>query len=185
MKIPVVLYLHGCGGIEHDDLSYRKMMLEQGYAVFMPDSFIRNRMPCAAEGSLSERVQMRTAELSNALQQLRMLPWVDQGHIILMGFSEGGNAVDNWSRPGFKAIIILGSACSDGATGSPAAPLNVPVLAIVGQNDNYRPGLRCNVTRSIGGSRSIAIPGARHRIADYPQTRNAIRGFLGQCCKVK
>jgi len=185
VKLPVVLYLHGCAGIEREDLVYRKLMLEQGYAVFMPDSFVRNRMPCAAEGPLSDRIHMRTAEVAYALKQLRKLPWVDQGHIILMGFSEGGNTVDNWSRPGFKAMIILGSACTEFATGKPAAPANVPVLTIVGQNDRFRPGLRCNVTRNIGGSRSIVIPGAGHRVAAYPQTRNAIRHFLNQCCKLK
>ncbi|MEJ2441037.1 MAG: dienelactone hydrolase family protein, partial [Gammaproteobacteria bacterium] len=173
IKIPVALYLHGCAGIGREDTSYRKLMLEQGYAVFMPDSFARNRMPCADEGSLSDRVYMRTAEVRNALQQLRKLPWVDQDRIILMGFSEGGNAVDNWSRPGFRAMIILGSACTEGSTDKPAAPGNVPVLAIVGQNDTYRPGLHCNITRTIGGSRSIVIPGAGHKVAAYPQTREA------------
>lgn len=185
IKIPVVLYLHGCGGIEREDFSYRDLMLKQGYAVFMPDSFIRNRMPCRDEGPLSERINMRTDEVKNALTQLRKLPWVDQKHILLMGFSEGGNTVDNWSRPGFAAEIILSSACTETGTSKPRAPADVPVLAIVGQNDNYRPGLSCYITRTIGGSRSIVIPGARHQVAHYPQTRDAIKRFLSQCCKSK
>ncbi len=183
IKVPAVLYLHGCSGISADGLTYRKLMLKQGYAVFMPDSFARGRLKCAQEGTLSERVDMRTDEVSNALQELKKLSWVDQSHIILMGFSEGGNTVDNWSHPGFKAEIILASACTLNASGTPNAPKNVPVLAIVGANDDYRPGQRCKMTRTIGGSRSIVVPHARHHVAKYTETQEAIKTFLSLCCQ--
>lgn len=183
IKVPVVLYLHGCAGIRDEDLSYRDFMLEQGYAVFMPDSFARDRQECSAQGKLWERIDMRSIEVINAVKELKKLPWVDQEHIILMGFSEGGNTTDNWSRSGFKAHIILGSACTLIATGTPNAPENVPVLAIVGEQDDYRPGQTCSITRTIGGSRSVVIPNADHWVANYTQTRYAIKNFLNQCCR--
>jgi dienelactone hydrolase len=148
----------------------------------MPDSFQRpGRKECDAEGSLKHRVSLRTQEVEYALARIRELSWVDQQRVILMGFSEGGNTTDNWSRKGFAAHIVIGSACAL-VGGAPAAPEGVPVLAIVGSKDEFRPGLSCKIERTIRGSKSIVIPGAGHSIAGYGKTRNAIRTFLSQCC---
>ena len=130
---------------------------------------------------MRHRVKLRTEEVAYALNEIRHLTWVDQKRVLLMGFSEGGNTVDSWSMPGFAAQIIMGSACTL-VDGIPAAPASVAVLAIVGQNDDYRPGQSFWVERTNGGSRSIVIPGGPHKVADYPQTREAIRTFLHQCC---
>jgi len=181
-KVPVVLYLHGCTGIKEQATLYRSMLLVQGYAVFMPDSFQRpNRLECKNEGSLEYRVYLRLQELKYAAEQIRHLSWVDQKRVVLMGFSEGGNTVDHWKQKGFAAHIIIGSACTL-VGGTPAAPPDVPVLAIVGEHDDYRPGLSCTVKRTVGGSKSIVIPAAHHQVAQYPQTREAIKSFLHQCC---
>ena len=182
-KIPVALYLHGCAGLSNEDDYYLNLMLEQGYAVFMPDGFKRpGRRKCSEQGPLWERVDMRTVEVINALKELKLLQWVDQERLILMGFSEGGNTTDNWSRPGFMAHIILGSACTLSG-GTPAAPKNIPVLAIVGSNDNYRPGMSCKIERKIGGSRSVVVQGGEHWIGFRDETKTAIKRFLHECCK--
>lgn len=181
-RVPVVVYLHGCAGIGHQAALYRKLLMSEGYAVFMPDSFARpGRRKCRDEGPLYQRVRLRKQEIAYASEQLRLLPWVDHQRTILMGFSEGGNAVDNWSDSRFRAEIITGSACTL-VGGKPAAPAGVAVLAIVGAQDRYRPGKSCTITRTVGGSRSIVIPGANHEVADYAQTRDAITQFLRKCC---
>ena len=182
-KVPAVLYLHGCAGISYEAWVYTQLLVEEGYAVFIPDSFEREggRLPCSQWGSLQYRVSQRTEEAKYALTRILELDWVDQEKIVLMGFSEGGNTVDNWSQSGFAAHIIIGSACTL-VGGSPAAPPDVPVLAIVGSNDEFRPGLSCNVYRTICGSSSIVIQGAGHAIAEYPETQEAILTFLNQSC---
>lgn len=181
-KTPVVLYLHGCTGWSKQDDIYRDLLVKEDYAVFMPDSFQRpGRQQCGKQGPLEERVAMRTEEVEYALGKIRELPWVDQDHVILMGYSEGGNTTDNWSRPGFAAHIIIGSACTL-VGGEPAAPADVPVLAIVGEKDHYRPGQSCRIDRTIGGSRSIVIPGGAHWVGDHAQTLDAIKTFLRECC---
>jgi dienelactone hydrolase len=181
-KLPVVLYLHGCAGFSQQDVIYRKLLVSKGYAVFMPDSFMRPwRAKCRDAGPLDERVEMRKQEIAYALHAIRQLPWVNQQRVILMGFSEGGNATDSWSKPGFAAHIVLGSACTLSG-GQPAAPAGVPVLAIVGSLDQHRPGQHCRIKRTMAGSQSIVIAGARHSIAKFPQTQHAIRRFLQQCC---
>lgn len=36
--------------------------------------------------------------------------------------------------------------------------------------------------RTVGGSRSIVLPGVGHSVAQYPETQKAIKQFLQQCC---
>lgn len=181
-KVPVVLYLHGCSGFTQQADIYRDLLISEGYAVFAPDSFQRpGRKKCRDQGPLRDRVLLRSEEVEYALKEIRKLTWVDQEHVILMGFSEGGNTTDSWSKPGFAAHIILGSACTL-VGGVPAAPAGVPVLAIVGEKDRFRPGLSCKILRTVGGSRSIVISGGQHAIAGFKETRQAIKAFLRQCC---
>lgn len=184
IKIPLAIHMHGCAGIGGNDEAgeYLDLMLSQGYAVFMPDSFQRpGREKLCGQGGMHERIAMRTTEISYALKQIRKLNWVDQDRLVLMGFSEGGNATDNWYTRDFAGLIVLGSACTHSG-GSPTAPNDVPVLAIVGEIDDYRPGMSCTITRKIKGSKSIVIPGADHWIATHSVTQNAIKQFLQQCC---
>jgi len=184
MKIPLAIHMHGCGGIGENDEAreYRDLMLSLGYAVFMPDSFQRpGRERLCGQGGMHERIDMRTNEVAYALKQIRKLNWVDQDRLVLMGFSEGGNATDNWYTRDFAGLIVLGSACTHSG-GSPSAPAEVPVLAIVGESDDYRPGMSCTIKRKIKGSRSIVIPNADHWIATDSVTQNAIKQFLQQCC---
>ena len=107
--------------------------------------------------------------------------WVDQDRIILTGFGEGGNTAENWRTDDFVGIIIFGTACISSG-GSPLAPKDVPVLAIIGEHDEFRPGESCSIKRKAGGSQSIVIPGANQFIAKYPQTREAVVKFLRRCC---
>ncbi|MDH5395045.1 MAG: dienelactone hydrolase family protein [Gammaproteobacteria bacterium] len=181
-KVPAVIYMHGCAGISNEAYNYKNIMLSQGYAFFMPDSFARpGREKLCGKGGMNERVTMRQREVSTALKELRKMTWIDQKKIILMGFSEGGNTTDSWYNDDFTALIVLGSACTNSG-GSPSAPANVPVLAIVGEHDDYRPGMSCSITRTIGGSQSIIIKGANHWISHYDETKKAINQFLKTCC---
>lgn len=182
VKVPAAIYMHGCAGIKDEGYNYKSIMLSQGFAFFMPDSFARpGRAKLCGTGGMNERVAMRHREVSTALKEIRKLPWIDQKKVILMGFSEGGNTTDSWYNDDFSALIVLGSACTNSG-GSPIAPDNVPVLAIVGEHDDYRPGLSCSITRTIGGSKSIIIKGADHWISHYSETEKSIIQFLGKCC---
>ena len=188
VKVPIAIHMHGCKGIDDGDDAgqYRSLLLSQGYAVFMPNSFARpGRQVLCGKGGMYERIDTRLEEVRYALDQVQKLKWVNQKNIILTGFSEGGNTVDNWYTDEFAGQIILGSACTLTDDGSPAAPKNVPVLAIVGESDNYRPGLSCTITRKAKGSKSIVIPGADHWISHYDLTKNSIKSFLRQCCSIK
>ncbi|MDH5178962.1 MAG: dienelactone hydrolase family protein, partial [Gammaproteobacteria bacterium] len=169
-KVPVVLYLHGCKGMSRQADRFNDLLVSAGYAVFMPDSFKRpGRRQCGEQGTLRERVALRIEEVEYAFARIKEMAWVDQNRVMLMGFSEGGNATDNWSSTGFAGLLVMGSACTL-VGGKPAAPVGTPVLAVVGADDEYRPGKSCSIDESDGVSKSIVIQGAGHAVAQYPET---------------
>jgi dienelactone hydrolase len=165
-KAPAVLVMHGCSGIFGSPNSYQVFFMEQGFAVFEPDSFARPGHSCRYND-----LDTRTEDLEYAYTRIRELPWVDPEHILLMGISQGGAAVARWSKPGFAAHIVLANNCNGTR---PLAPAGVPVLAVVGAEDEYYQGSSCQVVRKVNGSRSIVIPDAPHGIIDYEVTRQAM-----------
>jgi len=150
--------------------------MKRGYAVFEPDSFARPGRTCNRR-----TLYKRTEELAYALRAMRQLPWVDSDRVVLMGISQGGQAVAEWNNPGFLSHIILSDNC-DGR--QPAAPENTPVLAVVGEKDPaYVASSSCKISRKFGGSESIVLAGAPHGISELPETQLAIENFLNQCCQ--
>jgi dienelactone hydrolase len=172
-KAPAILVMHGCSGIAHGSLEYRRYFAAAGYVVFEPDSFARpGRKPPCKRNVLHLRIE----EIGQALAEIRKLPWVHQDRVILMGISEGGAAVAGWDKPGFAGHIIMEAACHDTKDRRPAAPLTTPVLALIGENDQN--GKHCQISRDVAGSKSIVIQGAGHAIDDLPETGAAIISFL-------
>lgn len=167
MKAPAVLLLHGCSGLARGPAPRRLLLMKWGYAIFEPDSFARPGRTCN-----QRTLFKRTEELDYALKIMRTLPWVDPDRIVLMGISQGGAAVAAWGQPGFAAHIIVANNC----TGLHSkAPAGTPVLAVIGEKDDYTPGSSCKIDRKVGGSKSIVIPGAGHAL-DFPE--NAVEAFL-------
>ena len=174
-KAPAVLVLHGCAGVIRSPTAYRIFFMQRGYAVFEPDSFARpGRKPCE-DDRWAETIVRRIEELRYSYKSIRTLPWVDQNRVVLMGISEGATAVAAWRQSGFAAHIIIADDCGGG---QPQAPAGTPVLAVVGEKDEYFGGSSCNVTRKIKGSKSIIIPDAPHNISDLPETGKAVEEFL-------
>ncbi len=169
-RAPAVLVMHGCSGMFGSPNSYQVFFMERGFAIFEPDSFARPGHSCK-DGDLDTR----TEDLEYAFERIRELPWVNQDQILLMGISQGGATVARWSKPGFAAHIILANNCNGT---KPRAPADIPVLAVVGAEDEYYQGSSCQVKRQIDGSRSIVIPGAPHGIIDYEETAQAMDELL-------
>lgn len=184
VRMPSVLYLHGCRH-SHDEISYQKLLLDEGFAVWRPDSWARpGRKAYCGDGNRYKHV-LRREEMTLALEKLHQLPWVDKDRIVVMGYSEGGGAIATWAQPGFAGHIIIGSDCwAAGDFGAaPKAPAGTPVLNIIGENDEYYaphagPGSHCAVDKSVQHSDVIVIPDAMHSVHSYPVTRNAIKSFI-------
>ncbi|MFT5111049.1 MAG: dienelactone hydrolase [Parasphingorhabdus sp.] len=171
-KVPAALVMHGCSGLIRSPTAYRVLLMQNGYAVFEPDSFARPGHTCNFE-----TLYRRTEDLAYAYEQISKLPWVDSDRIVLLGISQGGRAVAKWNQPGFAAHIILDNNCSRGI---PKAPTNTPVLSIVGSKDERLQGSSCDVSQHAEGSKSIVIEGAPHGISDYEETEQAIVHLLNR-----
>ena len=171
-KVPALLLLHGCTGLARGPDVLRMFLMGLGYAIFEPDSFARPKRTCN-----QTTLYKRTEELAYALDKIRQLPWVDRERIILMGVSQGGAAVAQWSEPGFSAHIILANNCSGE---KPAAPAETPVLAITGGKDSLSRGINCDISPQAARSRLIIIPEAGHGVSDLPKTLAVIAEFLDQ-----
>jgi len=177
-KSPAVLVLHGCSGLSYGDRDYRRYFINSGYAVFEPNSFARpGREPCT-EDTWDESYRMRVEELEQALIEIQKMAWVDQEQLFLMGISEGGAVAAGWSKNGFVGHIILEASCGTQKDRIPAAPLNIPVLAAIGEKDRWGKGASCNTKTHAPGSNSIVIKNAPHGMSDRPEVGKAVDDFL-------
>ena len=193
--LPVVLYLHGCGGFDysHDGTmgGWAQTLTAAGYAVVMPTSFARQHRPqncdtAAQVGGLAmEVMDMRLEELEYGLAQLRTLSWADQRNLFLMGHSEGGITVARWGGRGFNGHIISGWTCT--APPRPAfdglrTPPMTPVLAISFEIDPWFPGPYAGSCASKFGTRKdarqVTLPGTGHETASHAEARTAVLRFL-------
>jgi dienelactone hydrolase len=115
---PVVIFLHGCGGIDMHERRWADHLKSQGFIVVLPDSLaIPGRSKnCDSTthttnlGKIPVR-ELRPAEASYAMARVREQTWADQDNIFLMGHSEGGMTVSRTPVEGFKAVISSGFWC--------------------------------------------------------------------------
>jgi dienelactone hydrolase len=181
-KIPVVLHMHGCGGISSGDSRWADVYADMGYLTILPNSFRRSdRVSMCRSGGWGYRSQLRIEEIDYALHQISKIPWIDVNRIFLSGHSEGGNALSFYRGEEFAAYIILGTNCRH-AGGVPRVAGNIPVLNIVGSMDEFGYGSGCRVNRSVGGSGLVVVNGAGHDVSQEEQARRAVREFLENCC---
>lgn len=138
---PTVIYMHGCNGIGSGSL--HKALVRAGFAVISPNSLARENYhgSCIPRkkiyGTRRDAIAIRTADLAHAIEQAKMLPWVDARNIFLVGQSEGGAVVATFRsgdpRHSVAARVIGGHDCSWGGV---QAPRSEPVLAILGSKDH-------------------------------------------------
>lgn len=195
LRLPAVLLLHGCNGFGVEEENARLLLVENGYPVFMPDSFARpgRRSNCATATGATALEPLaptfRLEEIDFALDQIARLGFVDR--VFLIGSSEGGLAVasQRHSPLPLAGIVILSWHCQgrEPFVGVKAPP-EIPVLAIIGDNDPWyraRAGRHCGeVLAGRRDARSIVLPGSGHSIfsatdlANAERARAAILAFL-------
>ncbi len=181
-KLPAVIYLHGCAGNTAGH-HWGRILGQLGFAFFAPDSLARPRDSLCWTGGMDYRISLRREEYRYALAELRKLSWIDQKRIILMGSSEGAQAASDYSGHDFAAIVLSATDCRFSG-GSPSAPRDVPVLNMVGEFDDKGGGAGCIVSRTVGGSKSVTIKRAGHKLPGYREARKVLEKFLKACCAV-
>lgn len=163
VKVPAVLYLHGCAGFTSMP-TWGGYFVRRGFAFFAPNSFARPgraRMCGRDLGGL--KLSMRQEEMQYALQKLRAIDWIDQRRIVLVGYSEGAHPAAHYQGTDFAAVVLLGIDCRMSG-GSPLLPPSIPVLNIVGSLDEYGYERGCGIRRTTGGSRRVVLQDTGHAV---------------------
>lgn len=193
-RLPVVIYLHGCTGINEDAFRWGSYISSLGFIVILPNSMARvGRVPnCDAKlkrgtSAFPLAKAYRQEEISYALIKAMNSPWAQRKNIFLMGHSEGGIAAAQSSYSQFAGIIISGATCTnrenpvyDGIF----APPNMPVLAVASIQDSWhenRPAVRGRCADKAQGRlffEQVDLPGSRHPTSVSPAAREAVKKFL-------
>jgi len=188
--IPLVVYAHGCAGLDDDVVSWADALAHAGYTVVAPDSFARagRRVSCDGRTVYPRRdpgvLALRESEIRYAVAQARMLTWVRQASIALLGFDQGGVVVAGYRGPPVTAYVVTGWTCTapDVRHGL-FTPPDRPVLAIRWADDplfgdpawNGDCGAHLDARPA---SRSIVLEGRGHSVAENAEAREAVLRFL-------
>jgi dienelactone hydrolase len=188
--IPVVVYAHGCAGLDDDLSRWAALLTRHGYAVIAPDHRARGAgvLACRDRGlygpSDLPALATRDAEIRYALRQVRTLAWVRQDAVFLLGFGQGAVIAAGHAGPPFSGYILTGWTCTSphGRGGLATAPTR-PVLAIRWADDPWFRGSAWNgdCGAADGGrraARSIVLEGSGHSVAGDARAERAVVEFL-------
>lgn len=170
--LPAVIFLHGCEGFQVHfwEANFPIALAKAGYVVFIPDSFARGPQRTQACHKVRwDTLVLRHGEVDEAVKRLQAMSWIDKRNLFLAGHSEGGMATATYDGYEFNAYYISGWTCASRVEqlNPMRTPKNKPVLAVIGDKDEYYPGN--NGVRHCGdrmdgrpNSRSIVMPGYDH-----------------------
>jgi dienelactone hydrolase len=196
-KVPVVLLMHGSGGIYDAMLGYwPKLLNAQGISVFSLDRFGPRGVKSTAEDQSQVPFAADVADAFAALRLLASHPSIDAQRIAIMGFSRGG--VASWRTAveriiaaqqlpeglRFAAHIQVYSAGCSGVLRlivKPGVFSKAPELWIHGDADDYTPIGACrDYSKRIGEAGTpvefVSLPGAYHKFDGDDQRRITVRG---------
>lgn len=192
-RLPVVVYMHGCTGIEKSDRRLMRAVSRAGFLVVAPDSMARQYRPRQCKprkktGGFNLFVyDFRQAEINFALQQLRQSGWADTANLFLVGSSEGGLAAALHRGAAFRARVITKWTCHGShLVRGLSAPPDEPVLAIVREKDPWYDAEKTRQSGECGayfddrpGSRSWVLEtGKGHNVFKEDQVTEEIVSFL-------
>jgi dienelactone hydrolase len=188
---PVVIALHGCGGLggrsEPVQTRYRdwaEQLFKGGQAVLLPDSYGSRELgpQCRAKEHKILARRERVADIMASRQWLVEQPWAAHDRISLLGWANGASAL-LWAvrpqlssrsvEPDFRSAIAFYPDCriSSGLGWS----ARVPTLLLIGAKDDVSspPACRQMVDGARGRSalaRIVVYPGAYHDFdrANFP-----------------
>ncbi|AYB52864.2 dienelactone hydrolase family protein [Ralstonia solanacearum] len=193
---PVVVALHGCGGLYTPAgadahalgeryRGYAQWLAAHGYAVVLPDSFGPRGKPhgICTEPTAGRSITgtVRRADILATLRWVAAQPGLDARRIVLLGWSNGAQAVLDtvdasraWpaDTPTVERAVAFYPGCL-AALQRPAYQLNAPLLLLAGANDDWTPADRCQALQTAVLARQ---PQARFELELFS---GAYHGFDG------
>lgn len=183
-KHPVILYLHGCGGLRTP-----RTFLDHGAIVVAPNSFASG-LACRPDPvHMGQVFTARQADATYAAAQLKNAAWADPDRLVLAGFSNGAQLTATYAGNEFKARIIVAWTCNNPrATWQNGVRGAEPALALLGTADAFyrNIGISGDCGAALSGrtnSRSILIKDSTHEILEHAETRAAVVEFVPNVIK--
>jgi len=181
---PAVVLFPRCNGVCEWDHSWASRLKSWGYAALIVDRFGPRNIVDACKGQDPIGSVDRIKDAHSAKSYLAGLPFIDSKRIAVMGWSYGGGDVLFAVDPNLWGILRSNEATSlSPANTDPFRAaiafypychrrlenLNAPLLVLIGEKDNWKPGMAEYCTRNIpteGKSRYETIvkvyPGVYH-----------------------
>jgi dienelactone hydrolase len=150
-----------------------------GYVAIVPDSFGSRGQKSICEKTTSIPPAVRVADVVGTAKYLATRPFVDRGRIGVVGFSHGSwtimkgvQTAAQWSAYGIKGAVSYYPYCEADAD----RDIAIPLLMLVGDQDDWTPADRCRALISSGLKRpdlvqAVYYPGASHGFAREQQTK--------------
>lgn len=168
-KLPVVVLIHGSGGIGPNMEPWTQRLNAMGISTFVIDGFTgRGIVSTALDQARLGRLNF-IVDIYRALDILAKHPRVDASRIALMGFSRGGQAAlyaslsrfhKLWNRSGitFAAYLPFYPDCATSYAGDTNVE-DVPIRTFHGTADDYNPVASCELyaARLVAAKRDIII----------------------------
>lgn len=194
---PVVLFMHGCGGIgnrDQDAHKWAELIAAAGYIAVLPDSLARSDRPRSCDtvarkaGLFPGVYEMRRGEIVHAADEIRRAPWFDGRTLLLMGYSEGAILVTTAKLEGFNGVVATSWTCNiagvphlDGIN----VPKATPLLTLVHESDPWfqNPIFKGSCADRFEGrpdARHITVPGQGHGTYKSEAARLAVTEFLAR-----
>ncbi len=200
-KAPVLVFVHGSGGINPQIKLFQKWLAETlGVASIMLDSMqLLDRMKYSSPIPPEEYEKvhaLRASELKAAVYYVSKAPWFD-GRLAIAGTSEGGVTVARYqaaaNAPKEKARIIFSWSCEDNyhvTAHRTAIPNDLPVLNVMSATDKFFSASNPYIGNkaAVGhcgkalannpNAEIVLIPKAPHTLLNLTQTHEVVEGFL-------
>jgi len=182
-KLPVVILIHGSGGMGPNVESWARDLNAMGISTFALDGFTgRGLTSVNTDQALLGRLAF-TLDAYRVLDMLAKHPRVDATRIVLMGFSRGGQGVlfaslkrfhQMWNKSGaeFAAYIPFYPDCS--TTYVSDTEVDRPIRIFHGTPDDYNPVASCKryVERLRAAGRDV-------QLTEYPNAQHGFDNPLG------
>ena len=184
---PAIVLAHSCAGTNAHTDFWGGLLSKWGYLVLAPDSFNpRGRTQvCTAPGMITPNT--RVADIAGALDFLKMRPDVIQGRIGLIGHSHGGSTTLRSSQKQFDLAsrgLRASVAYYPGCYAAFDFKVDVPLLILIGDKDDWTPAENCRRLQTTGFARpelveAVYYPRAYHSFDSKAPDRN-VPGGPGQ-----
>jgi dienelactone hydrolase len=188
-RLPVVVLLHGSGGVGGNIDDWAQMFNSMGIAAFIVDSFTARGI----QSTVNDQDQLgrlaMTVDAYRALEMLAKHPRVDPDRIALMGFSRGGQAtlyaslkrfqkMHGPTGAGFAAYIPFYPSCATAYLDDEDVA-DRPIRIFHGAADDYWPVGPCRTyvgrLRTAGKDVQLTEYPEAHHVFDWSALKSPVR----------